>query len=286
MTTQTEFLQSIGPTSTENETSESVVPTTLSESMSSAAGFPVRIFPTLGKGQGLTASGQDCSSKPFAWFANSDRESLSWKTWQRCLLGDWTEFSGRWPRSGLMRNGIAYRLPPLVPRISGTESLSSGFVPTPSAQEPGINHERIVDKHGNVPEHPNQRLYDKHTGRLVQDGLSQFVKMWPTPTGKTSPNTKDPKDPDDIVNSDMEPLQPGQKPYDRRTGKPVTTALADMVRKMWGTPNAHPRTFSPRDVDHGVQLANQVGGSLNPTWVEWLMGFPLGWTDCEDLETP
>jgi DNA (cytosine-5)-methyltransferase 1 len=24
------------------------------------------------------------------------------------------------------------------------------------------------------------------------------------------------------------------------------------------------------------------GGSLNPTWVEWLMGFPLGWTDLED----
>lgn len=23
------------------------------------------------------------------------------------------------------------------------------------------------------------------------------------------------------------------------------------------------------------------GGKLNPTWVEWLMGFPLGWTDCD-----
>jgi hypothetical protein len=24
------------------------------------------------------------------------------------------------------------------------------------------------------------------------------------------------------------------------------------------------------------------GGKLNPTWVEWLMGFPAGWTDLED----
>jgi hypothetical protein len=24
------------------------------------------------------------------------------------------------------------------------------------------------------------------------------------------------------------------------------------------------------------------GGSLNPMWVEWLMGFPIGWTDLED----
>ena len=28
------------------------------------------------------------------------------------------------------------------------------------------------------------------------------------------------------------------------------------------------------------------GGSLNPTWVEWLMGYPLGWTDLGDSETP
>ena len=56
-------------------------------------------------------------------------------------------------------------------------------------------------------------------------------------------------------------------------------------RAMWGTPTAHPRTHTPRDVDHGAQLANQVGGSLNPTWVEWLMGWPLGWTDCEPSGT-
>lgn len=30
----------------------------------------------------------------------------------------------------------------------------------------------------------------------------------------------------------------------------------------------------------GEQLPNAVGGSLNPTWVEWLMGFPPGWTLC------
>jgi hypothetical protein len=27
------------------------------------------------------------------------------------------------------------------------------------------------------------------------------------------------------------------------------------------------------------------GGSLNPTWVEWLMGYPSGWTDLNHLET-
>lgn len=28
-----------------------------------------------------------------------------------------------------------------------------------------------------------------------------------------------------------------------------------------------------------------TGGQLNPTWVEWLMGWPLGWTDLKPLET-
>jgi hypothetical protein len=27
------------------------------------------------------------------------------------------------------------------------------------------------------------------------------------------------------------------------------------------------------------------GGKLNPEWVEWLMGWPLGWTDLKPLET-
>jgi hypothetical protein len=37
---------------------------------------------------------------------------------------------------------------------------------------------------------------------------------------------------------------------------------------------------------HSVSVHNQIGGQLNPTWVEWLMGFPLGWTDLEDSGTP
>ena len=33
-------------------------------------------------------------------------------------------------------------------------------------------------------------------------------------------------------------------------------------------------------------LTDSAGGQLNPTWVEWLMGFPLGWTDLSVSETP
>ena len=32
-------------------------------------------------------------------------------------------------------------------------------------------------------------------------------------------------------------------------------------------------------------LRGVAGGALNPTWVEWLMGWPIGWTGLEPLET-
>jgi hypothetical protein len=33
-----------------------------------------------------------------------------------------------------------------------------------------------------------------------------------------------------------------------------------------------------------IELSMTVSGQLNPTWVEWLMGWPLGWTDLNALE--
>jgi hypothetical protein len=32
-------------------------------------------------------------------------------------------------------------------------------------------------------------------------------------------------------------------------------------------------------------LQDAVGGQLNPTWVEWLQGFPLGWSKLSASET-
>lgn len=62
--------------------------------------------------------------------ARYDPGSSSWRTSQLCLVEGWEQFSGTWPRSGMMRNGTAYPLPTLVPDNFGIEF---GLWPTPNA---------------------------------------------------------------------------------------------------------------------------------------------------------
>jgi len=53
----------------------------------------------------------------------------------------------------------------------------------------------------------------------------------------------------------------------------------------WSTPVADDTSYrKEKYAQGGTALSTQAGGSLNPTWVEWLMGWPLGWTDLKPLE--
>jgi hypothetical protein len=51
---------------------------------------------------------------------------------------------------------------------------------------------------------------------------------------------------------------------------------------LWPTPTAHNAKEGayPAEYDRKTPtLGARVGGKLNPTWIEWLMGWPTGWTD-------
>ena len=60
-------------------------------------------------------------------------------------------------------------------------------------------------------------------------------------------------------------------------------ARLDAVAALFPTPQARDfRTGQQErfsDPQGSKNLNDQIGGQLNPTWVEWLMGFPVGWTD-------
>lgn len=61
-------------------------------------------------------------------------------------------------------------------------------------------------------------------------------------------------------------------------GKTPEAHLA-MKRRMKGGPR---NTITSLTVM--VKAVEGVSGQLNPPWVEWLMGFPIGWTDLEPSE--
>mgnify|MGYP000384898825 CR=1 FL=1 len=52
--------------------------------------------------------------------------------------------------------------------------------------------------------------------------------------------------------------------------------------KFWPTPTRHnaKECNAPAEATRNTPtLAHRAGGHLNPNWVEWLMGWPIGWTD-------
>jgi len=216
--------------------------------------------------------------------ANYDPASSSWKTSQRCLIEGWTVFSETWPRSGMMRSGIAYQLAPLAPLTSGT---GFGSWPTPNA----------------APLTNSTSLRCSGDGRTKPNKLGWAVAMWPTPTTfYTRENWSIEKVRAKQAEVKAATLAKGK----HQTGNGFGLHLAHAV-KMWPTPSARDwkdnpgawmwnatnpdgthrnRTDQlPRKV-YAVEGTAQNGGQLNPTWVEWLMGFPLGHTDLEPSETP
>ena len=157
--------------------------------------------------------------------------------------------------------------------------------PTPATQEPGWKNIEVVDKNGNPPEHPNQRFYDKNTGRVVQKGLTQIAKMFPTPTTQ------------EVEHKEMEISSTGRR-MTKDGMNSHSIGLADAV-KTYPTPRAseykgtgplgsksHEYRLQKGYLDATAQETEQKSGQLNPTWVEWLMGFPQGWTELSASETP
>lgn len=175
-------------------------------------------------------------------FAYFDHNTSSWKMSQRSLFVDSNESSVIWPRWGMMRNGRAYRLQPLVPRIYDGES---SLLPTPRANERG--------------------QYQRDQGKMGKERptLTGVVKGWlPTPRAT-----------DGSHGGRITP----------RKGREGGTLVEAISIRMYPTPRADGRDNAGGSNSRrsAKKRGTYIGRALNPQFVEWLMGFPIGWTDLE-----
>ena len=178
------------------------------------------------------------TAKSCALLAHYDRATCSWKTSQQSFLCS-EPSSVIWPRWGMTVGGVAYAHPQSVRPIVGIAGGASPQWQTPVADD-AVN-----------------RVQGKFSSR-GDAKLSAQVKMWPTPRANDAEKR-------------------GQIANDPRNGIPAAVMHCP-------TPSSNDWKGSSKPGQRRGQLTDPAmgaipaGGQLNPTWVEWLMAWPLGFT--------
>lgn len=209
------------------------------------------------------ANEAECGKNFFGLLAIYDQDLSLWKTAQCSLVEDLELYSETWPRQGMMRNGRAY-LRLKLERI--TCEIESGYWVTPT----------IMDK---LPPKSSDALHREATivrpGRAKPANLRDQVsnmQNWPTPTAS----------------------QRGDCPSERNRRTPTLASAVVMFPTPQASDNRDRGNLSSgcvkRRIEKGKQISlsqsvSETSGQLNPNWVEWLMGWPIGWTDLKPLET-
>ncbi len=232
------------------------LPTAVKMDLSSPEVSPARISVSPAKGSVSQGHGRVFGLKCLSQLGYYDPDLSLLRTLEQSLFEDSTPCLERLPRSGTMLNGKIYAQATWVRRTDGNVS---GLWLTPAT----------VNIEGGEDRVSKRTAYRKSVGRHYAPGcLAEQVK-WPTPRA-----------------GDPGSRKPG-------TGGAV---LREEVKK-WPTPRAcEYKGVGPlgsKSQKHMndrkylcavVQEADQASGSLNPQWVDWLMGYPVGWTDLKGSE--
>ena len=220
------------------------------------------------------ASGGKCTELSMRY----DRNSHSWKT-HLCLWDeDLPESSVILPKSGTMQNGLCWERTMWEPRTSESASGYLVWIGTPTASGKKRSEKfRVGNKLPNPYEFvemfpsPLASDYKRRGPKSSQQGLPEFVRMFPTPTSSC-----------------------GGKESNRKTGKKLITVVSQfstpLTKGMCGGTGSFRKMkdLEAKGIitpDERKQMTAGSGGQLNPTWVEWLMGWPLEWTALKPLAT-
>jgi len=270
------------------------------------AGFPARTSAQQDTAQASPAVDQDSGLKWQGLLGKYDHDTRLWKTAQCSLLADLEQCLEIWPRWGLMQGGVSYQQQTLVRHISESESGLLLNFPTPTVMDSTLS---CKGKAGAKGKHSVQLSHLATSGALITENhwetqdklremgmLSAAEKRQRFPTVTSTANQLAPSMQSRYANPIFPTPTTGGGGGERSAEREGTGDLNFMARtNKWPTPRASDykgggqqmiRKDGKSRMDQlCFNVEYQETGRLNPTWVEWLMGWPLEWTDLKPLET-
>ena len=226
-----------------------------------------------------------------------DPVTQSWKMYEATSLLAELPSLEKLPPSGIAQSGVLFLRPPWEPITDATESsllhtptakmnqmapsMKSGWWPSPTAvnrpMEGNVRLYRAKIEAGEMTEEEATQIL----GKSPYEAQGKIPAIWPTPRA-----TKAMADNLSVALSRVQRLG-----YKARLEEAVALWPTPRAGSMYGGSGSGQiieERYSEGTISEEERrsMRSGNGGKLNPTWVEWLMGFPTGWTDLRDSETP
>jgi hypothetical protein len=226
--------------------------------MSYLEGFHAKTLAQQEKAQELTENAAECGEKWHASFARYDPDTSLWRTAQCSLLGGLDEFSETWPQWGLMRDGECWEQRTLEQTIRGTgyglspDNVNAFHTPNTTGLDGGSNSRKAL----------RARMEKLPTPQATDHRSKPTSASWKAKGGMNY----------SLANPEIQEKWPTPVKSDHAGRRPsegwAGTDLPSMAWRKTG----------------GIENPQMSPAQLHATWVEWLMGWPLGWTDLKPLE--
>jgi hypothetical protein len=220
--------------------------------MSFRRDFLARIYQQPEKAQESEESEADCGERWRGLSVKYDPDTCSWKTHHCLFQEDLDESCLTFADWGMMQDGVL--LEPIT-SVRLKDALEFGSLRKSKTDNQDTEQKTIGFAHG------ADSLFFQDASATTENGCAKIAEN-------------------------------GHTRFVMRNG----TVARSVAPEMWLTPSANEDAAGTPKGNMQAMLGNHPmirgetpeqwkSGTLNPMWVEWLMGWPLGWTDLEPLET-
>jgi len=259
-------------------------PEALPPSISSVVGSPAKMSAQQARALASAVIEAASGTSSCESFGSCGPESLLWRTLPQELLAGLMRCEVTW--QGVTMTAYRSRCRRLIAElgISGS-GCSSLLFATPQAHDTAPGDPARVGRFGT-----------KHGGRNLNDEVALMESLTrdgllPTPLADDTGQRKERYAQGGLPLSMAAGLLPTPRvsrgadcPSERARKSPSLEATVNMLPTPRATGYKDCGTEDPERMQ-SIQAVTGDTGPLNPPWVEWLCGFPIGWTDCELSET-